>query len=71
MAKFTKRTTFDITKVFDETGGVVVTFANSDEGRRAYGLYTMAVTAHTRDELYDEDLQQYVVGPLDKLVREG
>lgn len=64
MAKtYYKRTQFGSIRIVDKNGDPLAVF--SDDA--IYGIFVAGIVA-AKDELFDEDTQQYVVSTVDKLM---
>lgn len=72
--KLKVRREFGIIKVLDEQGAPVATFPDDAAGGLAYGWFVAGLLHISPDSksygtsLYDEIMEQYVVGTLDELV---
>lgn len=65
--EYTKRTVFGIIKVFID-GNIVTSFSAGPDGAHAYQMFLQGTARNTKDTVFDEDAQQYVVGDLGQMV---
>lgn len=71
--KLFKKAEFGVIKVQDENGAPVASFTGDSAGQFAYGCFVAGLVRVSPDSvnaastLFDEDMQQYVVGTVTEL----